>query len=257
MAINEKLQDIDTGSRPILIENTKDGTLLVLVPEGEFLAGNEKFKGRLPAFYLALHPVTNRQYARFLSKVMPGKSDLEKWILLDKDCYVRQKAEDYEACNGREDHPVVQVSWYGAKAYCRWAGLRLPSELEWEKGARGLDGREYPWGEGMDWDRCRNGKNKSNDQTCGIWAYERGNSFWGIFQMSGNVWEWCADWYKEKVYDRYKRGNLIPPKSGTTCVLRGGSWYFFNVDHFRCANRNNYYPIDRDNQNGFRCAKTP
>ena len=112
------------GCEPV-IENGKDGTLLGLVPEGEFLAGGkgadegaEPFKVRLPAYYLALHPVTNAQYARFLSASGPVKAELDKWLLLDSDCFVRAQGNGYEAYGEKDDHPVVQVSWYGAEAYC-------------------------------------------------------------------------------------------------------------------------------------------
>ena len=146
------------------IINEKDGTQLVLIPEGEFLAGGpgtdegggQPFPVRLPAYYLALYPVTNIQYAQFLSQVQPSESDLNKWINLDLLCFVRKAGSRYEACGNKNNHPVVQVSWYGANAYAKWAGLRLPSELEWEKGARGVDGREYPWGNTWDKSKCRN-----------------------------------------------------------------------------------------------------
>ena len=215
-----------------LIENSKDGTLLVLIPEGEFVAGGSgsdeggsSFKLKLPAYYLALHPVTNAQYARFLADRRPAASDLEKWIRLDRNCFVRASGNGYEAYGDKEDHPVVQVSWFGAEAYGEWAGLRLPSELEWEKGARGVDGREYPWGN--DWEngkRCRNDNNKGNETTCGVWSYPEGCSPHGMYQMSGNVWEWCEDWHESGAYNRYKSGDLTAPKSAGSRVLRGGSW---------------------------------
>jgi formylglycine-generating enzyme required for sulfatase activity len=245
-----------------LIENPKDGTLLALIPEGEFMAGGpgsdegggNPFPVRLPAYYLALHPVTNAQYARFLTEALPGAADVERWILLDSDCFVRQQGLGFETYGGKGDHPVVQVSWYGAQAYCEWAGLRLPTELEWEKGARGTDGWEYPWGKEWNQSKCRNGN--SRGKTCGVWSYAEGQSPWGLYQMAGNVWEWCQDWYESDAYTRYKGRSLAPLASGGSRVLRGGSWFSDATDYFRCAFRRYHdAPGDRCYNNGFRCAR--
>ena len=246
----------------VIIENEKDGTVMVLIPAGKFLAGGEnegeeKFPVALPAYYMAIHPVTNEQYARFLNERKPNKDELEKWIKLDSDCFVKQSGSGYTAYGGKESHPVVQVSWYGAKAYCEWAGLRLPTELEWEKGSRGTDGREYQWGNKWDEAKCRNDMNRGSERTAEVYAYSDGVSPYGLYQMSGNVWEWCEDWYDDVAYKRYKTGKLALPDSGTSRCVRGGSWYYGSSGYFRCEHRYNYFvPGNRIDGNGFRCVRT-
>lgn len=195
---------------------------MCLVPDGEFLYGEDKKKVRLPAFYLALTPVTNAQYQAFVAAA--GHTPPSHWT-------------GGRIPKGKEDHPVVNVSWEDAQAFCRWAGCRLPSEQEWEKAARGTDGRVYPWGNNWEAGRC-NSKEAGIGDTTPVTRYPSGASPYGLLDMAGNVWEWCEDWYDAE--HKYK-------------VLRGGSWDHGSLDA-RSANRNRDIPGNRNNSNGFRCG---
>lgn len=218
-AEKEKVEYIDTKMGKLeTIVNQKDGTKLILIPAGEFICGGDRhevddvgeFKVNLPAYYLAEHCVTNAQYKKFVDEnghppQSVNSSDYrESQFIWKGNSFPADKA----------DHPVVWVSWDDAFAYCDWAGLRLPTELEWEKGARGVDGRKYPWGDIWDINKCRNrhkGSNANLNRTCSVWDYPSGKSPYGLYNMVGNVWEWGSDWWEAGAYARYEMGDLNPP----------------------------------------------
>jgi serine/threonine-protein kinase len=199
------------------------GIEMVRIPAGEFLYGDNKKRLELPEYSLARTPVTNAQYKAFVEAT--GQRVPDHW-------------EGGKIPKGKEDHPVVLVSWEDAEAFCDWAGCRLPTEQEWEKGARGTDGREYPWG-AWELGRC-NSAEAGIEDTTPVGRYRKGASPYGLLDMAGNVWEWCADWYDAERKQK---------------VLRGGSW--LNYSYFvRSANRSRNNPGNRNDNIGFRCVSS-
>jgi formylglycine-generating enzyme required for sulfatase activity len=211
------------------VVNEKDGSILVPIPEGEAVFGSPEgegydderpqFRASLPEYYMGAYEVTNAQWKRFADETGYGVPWSNGRIPLD--------------C---EDYPVADLNWGDAAAYCEWAGLRLPSELEWEKAARGTDGRDYPWGDVWDPTLCRNGVG-GYDGSAPVGSYPDGRSPYGLFDMAGNVWEWCADWYDAGAYGYYARGDLSAPPRGEYRVLRGGAWSNCSEAYCRCALR--------------------
>jgi len=219
---------------------------MVYVPPGPFVRGGERgFSLQIArleeGFFISHCPVTNAQYRRFVKA--GGYEEQEYWS--NKGWQWKQKEGWSESRYWRDskwnqpDQPVVGVSWYEAEAYARWAGVRLPTEQEWEKAARGLHGREYSWGNKFDPSRC-NTDESNIGKTTPVGKYSPdGDSPYGLADMAGNVWEWCANWYDE---DKDIK------------VLRGGSWDD-GQGVAGCSYRYGHYPRYRIDNVGFRCAR--
>lgn len=240
------------------VVNMKDGSILVPIPEEEAIFGSPEgdgayfhpqFRATVPAYYIAAHEVTNAQWKRFVEATAHDMTWLDSYF------YATEAAYYYDPAN--EDRPAVCVLWDDARAYCEWADLRLPTELEWERGARGTDGRTYPWGDEWDSTRCQCSERQYGDTrnpSC-VWSHPRGCSPDGLFDMSGNVWEWCADFFVIGAHIRYAAGDLTPPESGAL-QLRGGSYQGIPGHEFRCDYRHPcVYPANRFPWFGFRCAR--
>lgn len=266
-------------NRKSQIVNPTDGSVMRLIPAGEFIMGSTpeqieaarhmdiygsqftlldelpQFRAFLPDFYLSECAVTNEQFAKFLNDIQPDEKELQH-LAPELKCICVDENKIYRAADGFENHPVVHVSWFGADAYCRWAGLRLPTELEWEKAARGADGRIFPWGDEWHDDFLRwHSTARNGETTAPVDAYPNGRSPFGIFQMAGNVDEWCAEPYQWDIYQRYATGDLHLPAQGATQVVRGGICIGWQKIRFRCAHRRgNDAAIINLHYTGIRCA---
>jgi formylglycine-generating enzyme required for sulfatase activity len=267
---------------------------LCLVPAGAFpmgsaegdkaAASDEKPQHEvgLDAFYLCRTPVTQAQYARFVQGTGHRVPSMEVGWEKPYNWDPKRKAPP----EGRSHQPVVLVSWGDAAAYCAWAGLRLPTEAEWEKAvswdAVGGRKRAYPWGDEWDSRRCNSAERiagrplptydewkkwwdgwqkldvakRSQDTTTPVGAFSPGgDSPCGCADMAGNVWEWCADWYGATYYPRSAAHNPRGPETGEYRVLRGGSWANLSYD-VRSANRIGNLPDYRSYYIGFRCVSS-
>jgi formylglycine-generating enzyme required for sulfatase activity len=272
--------------------NPRDGMEMVYVAAGEFTFGSSdaeldallrqhpqlerswfedeqpQCRVNLPAYWIGRTEVTNAQYLRFVQTT--GQRAPEHW-------------EGGRPPAGLESFPVVYVNWQEARAYCEWAGGRLPTEPEWEKAARGTDGRIFPWGNEWDRAKCRNfedltgrsyasfrewesavqvwlrGHDVVREGAAAVGSYPSGASPYGCQDMAGNVWEWCEDWYNYGAYRRYARGDLTLPTAGDRMVRRGGSCCYGFPQFFRCAYRSNSEPGLRYDFHGglygFRCLR--
>ena len=239
-----------------------------LIPAGKFAMGAEAWgeyespihEVFVDNFYIDIHQVTNEEFNEFVS-ITGYKTSAE-----DKGSakgYENSMLKEIAGLNWksyfteeRKNHPVVLVSWYDAVTYATWAGKRLPSEAEWEKAARGgLESKLYPWGDdtplpGL----CNFGKTTTDfPATMEVKSFPPNN--YGLYDMCGNVWNWCNDWFSESSYNIEENQNPKGPKTGTTKVRRGASFNIIQTFRLRTSNRGAYDPKSCAINIGFRCVK--
>ena len=272
------------ANRRVIVQPEGGDIQQVLVPAGSFLMGADDVDSdtdeapihevRLDAFWIDQFEVTNEQFAGFVAATGYVTTDELDGV---GDTVLTGGFERVSGANwqhpqgpgsdlaGRADEPVTLVSWDDARAYCAWAGGRLPTEAEWEYAARGPDAHTFPWGDGFDATRLnycdRNcflewADGQGDDGfvlTAPVSSFPDGASWMGAVDMAGNVWEWTADWYDPEYYDIAPSSDPRGPGSGVQRVVRGGGWDD-TFDFARSANRHVYAPDRPQNYLGFRCA---
>jgi formylglycine-generating enzyme required for sulfatase activity len=250
--------------------NPKDGLAYVWIPPGQFemgcVPGDDECQidedprhtvNLTKGFWMGQTEVTVKAFERFTRKSpvkMPPKPLATKFGGLSRGA--KSIADRFQEGPGKkEDHPVVNVLWSEAQAYCEYAGGRLPTEAEWEYAARaGHDGRKYPWGDEISHENANYGNVSGRDQ----WAYTApvasfpANDF-GLHDMVGNVWEWCSDWLDGNYYRRSPPADPPGPTSGEERVVRGGSWGF-HPEWLRTSVRVRAVPDRRGDDIGLRCV---
>ncbi len=225
----------------------RDGAPAVLIPAGVFVMGDDENSPRreiyLDAFYMDRYEITVDRYAKFL-KATGNLKKPDDWPASD--------------LNKIGDYAVIGVDWHDADHYCRWAGKRLPTEAEWERAARGGDGRKYPWGaEEPTSAHARFAVPSSNavypDGISQVGKLSKGMGPFGMYDLAGNAWEWVADWYSPG-FSRAELQNPKGPATGTAKVVRGGGW-MDPAERITTTKRMYVNPEQRMEDIGFRCAR--
>jgi formylglycine-generating enzyme required for sulfatase activity len=253
-----------------------DGMQMVFVPAGEFLMGasddlafpEEKPQHTvyLDAFWIDQTEVTNSMFAAFLNSWGNEQEGGATWLNdANGEGHLINSVGGWQVESGYESHPVVEVTWFGARAYCQWAGRQLPTEAQWEKAARGTDDRIYPWGNSPTSGELGNFADVNSsyewsddtiddgyELTSPVGFYVDGASPYGALDMAGNVWEWVADWYDEAFYQYSPIENPAGPQNGVSRLIRGGS-FGSNLTYIRSTNRYWAAPDVTTNSTGFRC----
>ncbi len=230
----------------------KDGMTMVYVPAGDFLMGSPDGEGDpdehpqhtvyLNAYWIDQTEVTNAMYEKCVTAgACTAPSDNSSF-----------RRDSYYGNTEYDNYPVIYVSWYQANTYCQWAGRELPTEAQWEKAARGTDGRTYPWGNQAP-DSTLANYNGNVEDTTEVGSYPAGASPYGALDMAGNVWEWVADWYGENYYASSPTNDPAGPASGDYRTVREGSWNY-NEANIRSADRNRLSASYSSHYNGLRCS---
>ncbi|MDE0087088.1 MAG: formylglycine-generating enzyme family protein [Candidatus Poribacteria bacterium] len=251
----------------IAVSAEKKENPLILIPGGTFTMGNEKrapderptHKVYLDAYYISKYEVTNAEYYEFWHSLQannPQKTQESTQHTPENFTHLPHIGDWPERATEFPNHPIVGVSWHDAKAYAEWKGMRLPTEAEWEKAARGYSDRTWPWGNAIKPYANTSDKNDGyENRIAPVGSFPKGKSYFGVMDMAGNVWEWTADWYSDVYYFHSPKKNPTGPTVGSWRVIRGGSW----IDTLpRCSTtfRYYFYPTLKTSSVGFRVAKT-
>ena len=226
------------------------------IPAGEFIMGHDQDAQpvNLPTYFIDPTEVTNAQFEEFILAGGYQKKDYwtEKgWAFIQKQQITIPKGLNRKLFN-EPDQPIIGISWYEADAYCRWVGKRLPTEAEWEKAARGTDGRLYPWGNQMDFSLVAY-KSSNLHRSVAVGSFPSGASPYGVLDMAGNVWEWTASTYTGEDYKYTLFDPENAPEPLEFAIIKGGSWGS-NRNQFRCSYRDYERKEATQFNIGFRCV---